>query len=218
MVPQAIIPITNVDATLTSACDVLKLDLGFKRFIFDWSPQLVANRVIRNDFVIHPQISLPSGWRFRELAEIGPVTSPGESNYRYNSEFTVAHKLAQHSELYLTFSSLHYAQASNAGYFPPDLAQNLEGGWSTDLDRNALSLSLDFSLGAGHSREHGSTFGPWGVSGHAETDLTWQVRSSGELHASFEYDYDQSTPALESPQAGPWHMTVLTVAFRWAKQ
>ena len=214
---QAVIPITNVQATLTPAGDIVRLDLGFKRSIFDLSPQLVANRVIRNDLVVHPQIGLPSGWKFRELAEIGPVTRAGESNYRYNSEFTVARKLARNSELYSTFSILHYAQASNAGYFSPDLVQNLEGGWSTDVDRRTISLSLDLGLGAGHARAHGDTFGPWGVSGHAETDLTWKVRRGREVHASYEYYYDQSTPALESTQTGPWHMTVLTVSFRWAR-
>ncbi|MGH9642063.1 MAG: hypothetical protein ACRD3Q_06515, partial [Terriglobales bacterium] len=119
-VSQAFIPIANVNANYTSAGESARLDLGFKRSIFDLSPQLVANRVVRNDFVIHPQIGLQSGWRFRELAEIGPVTSALGNNYRYNSEFTVARKLAKNSELYSTFTFLHYAQASDAGYFSPD--------------------------------------------------------------------------------------------------
>lgn len=214
-VPAAIVPISHVKATFTAG-DVFKLDLGFKRAILDLSPELVANRVVRNDFILHPQLGLASGWRFRELAEIGPVTMPGERNYRYNSESTVARQLGKNSELYTTLSLLHYRQASDAGYFSPDLAQNLEGGWSTDLDRKAFSLSLDFGLGSSREREHGTAFGQWGISGHAETDLKWRVGRGSELRASCEYYYDQSTPALELPQDGPWHMLILTVSFHWA--
>jgi hypothetical protein len=216
-VPTAIVPITNVQATITPAGDSFRLDLGFKRAIFDLSPQLVANRVVRNDFILHPQLGLNSGWRFRELAEIGPVKMPGQTNYRYNSESTVARALGKNSELYTTLSILHYREASDAGYFSPDLAQNLEGGWSTELDRKVFSLSLDCGLGASRERQHGNeAFGSWGISAHSETDLTWRAGHGRELHASLEYYYDQSTPAVvELPQGGPWHMEILTVSFRW---
>lgn len=213
-VPTAIVPMGHAQATFTPAGDAFRLDVGFKRAIFDLSPQLVANRVVRNDFILHPQLGLSSGWRFRELAEIGPVTMPGESNYRYNSESTVARALGKNSELYTTLSLLHYGAASDAGYFSPDLAQNLEGGWSTDIDRKAFSLSLDLGLGSSRERLHGNTFSSWGLSGHTETDLTWRAGHGRELHASCEYYYDQSTPALES-QTGPWHMLILTVSFHW---
>jgi hypothetical protein len=213
-----IVPVSNVQATFTAAGDALRLDLGFKRSIFDLSPQLIANRVVRNDFILHPQVGLPTGWRFRELAELGPVTRPGESNYRYNSESTVARQLTKNSELYSTLSILHYAEASHAGYFSPELAQDIEGGWSIDPDRKGLSLSLDFGLGASRAREYGNVFGAWGISAHTETDLTWKADHGRELRASYEYYYDQSTPALESTQAGPWHMMILTVSFRWASK
>jgi hypothetical protein len=143
---------------------------------------------------------------------------PGQSNNRYNSESTVARQLGKNSELYTTLSMLHYREASDAGYFSPDLAQNLEGGWSTDLDRKTFSLSLDFGMGSSREREHGSAFSPWGISGHAETDLTWRAGHGHELRASCEYYYDQSTPAVESPGNGPWHMVILTVSFRWASK
>jgi hypothetical protein len=217
-VGQSVIPITKVQVHLTPPGGIVKIDLAFKRFIFDLSPQLVANRTIRNDFVVHPEISLPSGWRLRALAEMGPVTRAKESNARYNSEFTVARKLGKESELYSTYSILHYAKASNAGYFSPDLVQNIEGGWSTDIDRKALSLSLDFGLGAGHARGHGDTFGPWGLSAHAEPDLTWTVRRGYELHASYEFYYDQSNPGVETPSSAAWHMSVVTLSFGWASQ
>jgi hypothetical protein len=217
-VGQATIPITKVEVHLMPPGEIVKIDLGFKRFIFDLSPQLVANRAVRNDLVLHPQINLPSGWRLRALAEIGPVTMAGDSNARYNSEFTVGHKLGKESELYSTYSVLHYANASNAGYFSPDLVQNMEGGWSTDIDRKALSLSLDFGFGAGHARGHGDTFGPWGLSAHSESDLTWTVRHGREVHTSYEFYYDQSNPGVETSSSAAWHMSVLTLSFRWALQ
>lgn len=217
-VSQTFIPITNVQAAYTSSEENVKVDLGFKRSVFDLSPELVANRVVRNDFVIHPQIGLQSGWRFRELAEIGPVTSAEGRNYRYNSEFTVARKLAKNSELYSTFAALHYARANNAGYFSPDMVHNLEGGWSTEVDRKALALSLDFGLGAGHAKEHGESFGAWGLSAHTQTDLTWRIRPGCDAHVTYEFYYDQSAPPLESVQTGPWHMSILTISFNWNRE
>lgn len=222
-VGQASIPIGKLQVHFTPSSGIAKVDFGFERSIFDLSPELVANRTVRNQFVLHPELSLRNGWRLRALAEIGPITSVGESNDRYNSEFTVGHKLGKASELYSTYGMLHYAQSTNAGYFSPDLAQNVEGGWSTDLERKAFSLSLDLGLGASHAREHGAGFGPWGVSGHAGSFLTWTIRDRRELSASYEYYYDQSNPAVEVNPAtvspsGAWHMSVVTVSFRWAAQ
>jgi hypothetical protein len=207
-------PITNVLAHLTPGHG-FKIDLGFNRYIFDLSPELVANRVVNNEFVVHPEIKMSSGWRIRELAQLGPMTSPGESNNRYNSEFTVGRKLGKESELYSTCSILHYAKPSDAGYNPPDLAENLEGGWSTDLDSGPVSLSLELGAGAGHAKQHGESYGAWGPSGHADADLTWTIRSGRELHAVFEYSYDKSNPAVQSSSSAAWQMAVLTLSFRW---
>ena len=207
-------PITNVLAQLKFG-KAVKVDLGFNRSIFDLSPQLVANRVVKNEFVVHPEIKLSSGWRVRELAQLGPMTSPGESNKRYNSEFTIGHKLGKGSELYSTCSILHYAKSSVAGYNPPDLAENLEGGWSTDLDRGPISLSLEFGVGGGHAKQHGDSYGPWGPSGHADADLTWTIRPGRELRAVFDYSYDKSNPALQSLSTSAWQMAVLTLSFHW---
>lgn len=217
-VSPALIPITNLQFHITPSGDVVKLDLGFKRFIFDLSPELVANRAVRNDFIVHPQISLPSGWRLRELAEMGPVTSTGQSNARFSSEFTVGHKLGKSSELYSTYSSLHYAQPSVAGYFSPDWVQDIEGGWSTDVDRKSLSLSLDFGTGAGHAKNHGESYGPWGLSLHAASFVTWTAHSGQEVRASYEFYYDQSNPGVAQSSPGAWHMSVLTFSLRWGKQ
>jgi hypothetical protein len=217
-VRQAVIPITQVQASLASSGEIVKVDLGFERSFYDLSPRLVANRVIRNQFVVHPAITLPAGWRLRALAEMGPMTRAGESNARYNLEFTAARKLGKKSELYSTYGILHYAQASNAGYFSPDLVESMQGGWTGDVDRKALSLSLDFNLGAGHSKGHGDSFGPWGLSLGAQSYLTWTVHPGRELRASYEFYYDQFNPAVESSPSAAWHMSVLTISFRWATQ
>lgn len=91
-------------------------------------------------------------------------------------------------------------------------------GWTTDLDRKSLSLSLDFGAGAGHARAHGSNFGPWGLSLEAQSYLTWSLHSGRELRASYEFYYDQSNPAVAESPSGAWHMSVLTVSFRWARK
>jgi hypothetical protein len=214
----ALIPVTKLQAHFTPS-KIAKLDLGFERSVFDLSPLIVSNHVIRNQFIVRPELKLRDGWRLRALAEMGPMTSAGEHNARYNSEFTVGHKLGKASELYTTYSMLHYAQSTNAGYFSPDLVQNMEGGWDTDLDRKDLSLSLDLGLGADHAKEHGAeAFGAWGLSGHAGAYLTWTVRDGREISASYEYEYDQSNPAVQSSTSGAWHMSIVTLSFRWAKQ
>jgi len=217
-VSPTVIPIANLQFHITPPGDVIKLDVGFKRFIFDLSPELIANRAVRNDFIVHPQISLPSGWRLRELAEIGPVTSTGQSNNRFNSESTLGHKLGKSSELYSTYTTLHFAQPSAAGYFSPDLVQNVEGGWSTDFDRKSLSLSLDCGAGAGRAKTHGESFGPLGLSMHAASFLTWTSNSGQELSASYEFYYDQSNPGVAQSSPGAWHMSVVTFSYRWSRQ
>jgi len=64
----------------------------------------------------------------------------------------------------------------------------MQGGWTTDVDHKALSPSLDFSLGAGHAREHGlNTFGPWGLSLGAQSYVTWAVHGRHEVRASYEF-------------------------------
>lgn len=215
-VRQTAIPIANLQIHIAPSGGTVKLDAGFKRSIFDLSPELVANRAVRNDFILHPQINLSSGWRVRGLAEIGPVTSAGESNARYNSEFTVARKLGKASELYSTYGTLHYAKASAAGYFSPDLVQNIVGGWNTDVDRGNVSLSLDFGAGAGHAKNHGADYGPWGLSVQAQSYLTWTLDSGNEVRASYEFYYDQSNPAIATkPAGGAWHMSVVTFSFHW---
>jgi hypothetical protein len=215
-VRQAVILVTNLQLHIAPSGGTVKLDAGFKRFIFDLSPELVANRAVRNDFILHPQIRLSSGWRVRGLAEIGPVTSAGESNARYNSEFTVGRKLGKASELYSTYGTLHYAKTSAAGYFSPDLVQNIVSGWNTDVDRKSVSLSLDFAAGAGHAKNHGADYGPWGLSVQAQSYVTWTLDSGNEVRASYEFYYDQSNPAIATESvAGAWHMSVVTFSFHW---
>jgi len=217
-VGQALIPVTNLQLHLTPS-KIVKLDFGFERSVFDLSPLIVSNRVIRNQFVVRPELKLRDGWRLRALAEMGPMTSLGESNARYNSEFTVGHKIGKASELYSTYSMLHYAQSTTAGYFSPDSVQDMEGGWSTDLDRSAFSFSFDLALGAGHAKEHGAeTFGPWGLSGHTGAYLTWTVRDGLEVDASYEYEYDQSSPPVQPSTAEAWHMNIVTLSLRWGTQ
>jgi hypothetical protein len=211
----AFIPIAKVQAHLTPATETFKLDLGFERSIFDLSSQLVANRVVRNQFVIHPELAFANGWRMRALAEMGPMTRPGKSNARYNSEFTIGHKVGNKSQLYSTYGLLHYAHAEDAGYFSPDLVHNLQGGWTSDIDRGAFSLSLDLALGADRAKEHGTGFAPWGVSGGAGSFFTWTMGESRELDASYEYYYDKSSPAVALSRPGAWHMGIFTVSFRW---
>lgn len=217
-VSAVLIPITNLLAHFTPAGDAVVIDAGFNRSVYGLSPQLVINRIVRNEFVVHPQVGLPSGWRFRELAEMGPMTGAGESNARYNSELTVARGLGENSELYWSYDYLHYAKATDAGYYSPDQVQAFEAGWSIDVKRRAVSASLDFAAGTGHSKEHQQAYGPWGLSLRAQADLTWTIRPGRELHASYEYDYNQFNPAVETSTPKPWSMTALTVFFRWAKK
>jgi hypothetical protein len=57
-----------------------------------------------------------------------------------------------------------------------------------------------------------------GVSLRAQADLTWTIRHGRELHASYEYDYNQFNPAVETSTSKPWSMTALTIFFRWTKR
>jgi hypothetical protein len=205
-------------AHLTPHGEDIVIDLGFNRQLFSLSPLILMNRVVRNDFVVRPQFALPSGWRVRGLAEVGPLRGTNDRNARYNSEFTVAHVLGKNSEVYSSCGILHYAQASEAGYYSPNLVHTLEVGWSREIETRPLSLSFEIAAGTGHAQEHGQTFGPWGASLRVQSDLAWKIRPGGEVLASFEYDYNQFNPAVQESTSQAWSMTFLTVSFRWGKQ
>jgi hypothetical protein len=213
-----VIPITRLLLRLTPVGGAVQIGLGFNRSVYGLSPELVINRVIRDEVVVRPQLTLPSGWRLRGLAEMGPMTWAGEANERYNSEFTLAHSLGENSELYSSYGNLHYAKASSAGYYSPDRVQTFESGWSTDFRGRRSSVSLDFGIGTGRSKEHQAAFGPWGLSLRAQSDFTWTIRPGRELHASYEYEYNQFNPALLLSPAQAWSMLELTVFFRWATE
>jgi hypothetical protein len=40
----------------------------------------------------------------------------------------------------------------------PDLVDNLQWGWTSDIDRGSLSMSLDLALGADRAKEHATGF------------------------------------------------------------
>jgi hypothetical protein len=52
----------------------------------------------------------------------------------------------------------------------------------------------------------------------AQSYVTWTVHEGREVRASYEFYYDQSNPAVESSSPAAWHMSVLTLSLRWAKQ
>src|SRR6185437_376090 len=134
------------------------------RALYGLTPQLVLNRVVRNQAVLRPRLNLPQGWRLRARAEVGAMTRPGESNFRFNIEGGAARRIGRDSEIYSSYGHLHYAQASDAGYYAPNAVQTLEGGWSRDFERKAVKMSFDAAGGAGRSRDHGDIYGRWGGS------------------------------------------------------
>jgi hypothetical protein len=65
-VRQAVIPVTNLQLHIAPSGETVKLDVGFKRFIFDLSPELIAHRTVRNDFLLHPRGTWSCDERGRE--------------------------------------------------------------------------------------------------------------------------------------------------------
>lgn len=199
LVRLAVMPITQMQAHFTPRGDAVKVDFGFNRCLYDLRPRLAATPVLRNDFAIRPEIHLPSGWNVSGRAETAQAASAAGSYAHYDSEITVAHELGKSSELHSTFGSLRNVQPDSTASFPPAVVpnnvQNLAGGWTTDLSRQAFKLSLDFGAGVGHERNHGENFRPWGLSLEADSDLTWKFRSGHEMRASYEFYYDPSEPS-----------------------
>jgi hypothetical protein len=215
-VPHRLIPTANLLGHITAADEAVQVDFGFNRTVYDLSPQLIMNRVIRNEFVFRPGVALPSGWRFRLRSEMGSMTGDGEDNGRFNSEFTVARVLGKDTELYVTYGNLHYTKASDLGYSSPDRVETYEAGWTTDHNDKKKGVNLDFAIGAGHARDHDDRFGPWGISVRAQSEWAWKYRPGREVHASMEYDYNQFNPALlVAPAKGGWSMCLVSVFFRW---
>jgi len=130
----------------------------------------------------------------------------------------VARILGKDTEWYSTYGNLHYAKATDAGYYSPDLVQTFETGWSTENEKKSFTVPLDFAIGFGRSREHDETFGPWGLSLRVECDLSWKIRRGQELRASYEYDYNQFNPAVQDSSARAWSMIAVKVFYRWARE
>lgn len=214
--PEARIPVGRFQARITPPGGWLLLDLRFNRSLFDLSPLLVANRVIRNEVVARPEFTLPAGWRLRGLLETGPMTSGSERNLRYATESTLGHMLGSKSEIYGTYSTLRFQKPSEVGYYAPNLVQTIEAAWRTDIDRTDFSISLDFGIGRGRARDHGDSFGPWGQSLRAETYASFLVSEGRELRFSAEFYSNQFNPALAASPA--WKYTSVSAAFlvsRW---
>lgn len=214
--PEARIPVGRFQARITPPGGVFQVDLRFNRSLFDLSPLLVANRVIRNEVVVRPELTLPKGWRMRGLLEAGPMTGGGERNLRYATEYTLGHMLGEKSEIYGTYSTLRFGRPSEVGYYAPNLVEMIEGAWRTDIDREDFSVSLDFGVGRGRARDHGDTFGPWGQSLRAESYASFFVGEGRELRFSAEFYSNQFNPALSASAA--WRYMSVSAAMlvsRW---
>ena len=84
------------------------------------------------------------------------------------------------------------------------------------MERKRFSTSLDFAIGAGHSREHEQNFGLLGLSVRVESDLTWKFTNVRQLVGSYEYDYNQFNPAVQDSSSKAWSMMAVKMSFQWA--
>jgi hypothetical protein len=191
------------------------VDLGFHRTVHDLTPELVMNRVLRNEAQVRTGVVLPSGWRWRGRGDIGVMTGTGEWNRYYNVETTLAHNLGKNSEWNVAYGDMHYNKESWMGYYSADRVQTLEGGWSTELQRSALGVAADTGIGLGRSKEHHDVYGPLGLSLRGQVDLKWRFSHDRELWLTGEYYYNQFNPALQLSPAAGWSMTCLSVSFHW---
>lgn len=211
---EAVIPVAGLRARVVSPGGLAQLDAQFSRNLVDATPLLVANRVVRNEIQMRPELSIAPRVHLRAVGALGAIDGTGDQNSRYLLGFGGGLNLGEGAELTANYSQLHYDHSTQAGYFAPDLVQTMEAGWRMEVDRNLMSLSLDCGAGAGRVRKHMAEYGPWGPSLRANSLLSFGFGHGRELRFEMELYNTQLSPRLAPASA--WRYASATVGLRWA--
>jgi hypothetical protein len=181
--------------------------------MLDTTPLLTANRVVRDEIVLRPDIAVGNRFRLRSVGGIGRMTGGGERNTRDRVGGGIAWKMTPGIELSTQFTQVRYQRSSNAGYFAPARLHTLDIGSYMEFERERTLISIDFGAGAERFKEHGSRFGAWRPALRGYGLVAFRLKPDRELRFELE-GYNTHAGAYAAPSSS-WKYGSVSASFRW---
>ena len=189
-----------------------RMDLRFNRTLLDATPLLTANRVVRNEVTIRPDVAVGSHFRLRGIGGAGWMTG-GEENNRYTTGGGAAWNLAPAIDLSANFTQVQYRRTSSAGYFAPARIHTADIGSYMEFETESTLIALDFGAGVERFREHGARFGAWRPALRGYGLLAFRLRPGRELR--FELDGSNTQAGPVAAPTSSWKYGSVSASFRW---
>jgi hypothetical protein len=213
-VARETLPAARVRLRASGPSNKIRLDMRFNRALLDATPLLTANRVVRTEVSMRPDIGLGSRLRLRGTGGAGWMTGGGEKNNRYIVGAGTALNLTRTVEISANFAQVQYRHASAAGYFAPSRIQTADIGSYMEFETEHAVIAFDFGGGVERFREHGAIFGKWRPALRGYSLLAFRLTPGKELR--FEVDgYNTQAGPVAAPTSG-WKYGSLSASFRWA--
>ncbi len=212
-VAQETLPTARVRLRASAPANKARMDLRFNRSLLDATPLLTANRIVRSEVSMRPDVAVGSRFRLRGIGGAGWITGAGETNNRYTVGGGTAFNIAPAVELSANFTQVQYRRASRAGYFAPSRIHTLDVGSYMEFETERALIALDFGAGAERFREHSARFGAWRPSLRGYGLLAFRLSPGKELR--FELDgYNSQAGPIAAPTSG-WKYGSVSASFRW---
>jgi len=152
------------DARIRWRRQATAVEIRVQRLAFGTSPQLVANRAMRDEAKLG--VELPAGpLLLRATGRAALIEALGEdANRRLQGDAALVLPLGWRGEISAQYHRIGYERATSAGYFAPKQAETIEGGTYWELGGDgAVSFSVDLGAGGQRVAEQGAAVGPWKV-------------------------------------------------------
>jgi tetratricopeptide (TPR) repeat protein len=213
-VARETLPVARVRLRASAPENKIRIDMRLNRALLDATPLLTANRVVRTEVSMRPDVGIGSRLRLRGTGGAGWMTGGGEKNNRYIVGGGTALTLTRAIEVSANFAQVQYRQASAVGYFAPSRIQTADIGSYMEFETERAVIAFDFGGGVERFREHGATFGEWRSALRGYSLLAFRLTPGKELR--FEIDgYNTQAGPVAAPTSG-WKYGSLSASFRWA--
>lgn len=211
------------------------LDLRAQRSVFDASPRLVANRVMRTDFRGIVELPLAPALKLRGIGRTTALSDPTELNHRTALGGMMAFAATPSVELSGQFHEIRFDHPDSVGYFAPQRAQIIEAGAYLEFETAGAGL-LAFDIGAGVQRvadwasstgspsvgppfagpppAASSGLGPWRRALSLYSLMVLPLAPGRDLKV--ELDLEDSPIASAAATSGQWRYASAIVSLRWA--
>lgn len=191
------------------------VDLRAQRVPSTATTELIANKVMRNEFQIAAELPL-AVFRLRAAGRVARLESSFDHNLRSGGELRLALPVGSLLMPWARYEAGRHRDATTAGYFAPRRAEGVSLGSSfTAGDGTPWTMELEAGVGFQRYASHGGVEGEWrpGAEGYLYSSAA--LGRGRELRLEVE---SSDSPGL-SPAAATsanWSYWSATVSLRWA--